>query len=117
MDHSELEFFRKLSLEKRQELQGVSNVNENAADTVELDQTRQGRLSRMDALQGQQMSIAAVNRRNQELKNIELAIKRIDENDFGFCQICDNEISRKRLEVNPALTYCIHCAEKLENKK
>ena len=63
------------------------------------------------------MSIAAVNRRNQELKKIELALMRIDEDDFGFCQLCEKKISGQRLEVNPVLTYCIHCAEELENKK
>jgi len=116
MDKPDLEFFRKLLLEKRQELQEASKANESATDTVELDQTRQGRLSRMDALQGQQMSIATLNRRNQELKNIELVLKRLDEDDFGYCQLCDKEISRKRLEIDPTLTCCIHCAEKLENK-
>ena len=116
MDNAQLRLFRNLLVKNRQELLEVSTANNNATETVELDQTRQGRLSRMDALQGQQMSIASVNRRRQELKNIELALKRIDNGEYGFCECCGNEIAEKRLEINPALTYCIHCAEKLESK-
>lgn len=115
MDKDQLNFFRDLLVKNRQELLQISTANKNATETVELDQTRQGRLSRMDALQGQQMSIASVNRRKQELKNIELALTRIDNDEYGYCQLCEKEIPARRLEINPALTYCIHCAEKLES--
>ena len=115
MDKDQLNFFRDLLVKNRQELLQISTANKNATETVELDQTRQGRLSRMDALQGQQISIASVNRRKQELKNIELALTRIDNDEYGYCQLCEKEIPARRLEINPALTYCIHCAEKLES--
>jgi len=87
----------------------------DGAETVELDQARQGRLSRMDALQGQAMSIAAKNRRNQELANIERALQRIEDGSYGFCQRCDNEIPVQRLEFDMTVLYCIDCAEQLES--
>ena len=59
MDDKQIAKFRALLLQHKQSLQETSETNESAAETVELDQTRVGRLSRMDALQGQAMSIAA----------------------------------------------------------
>ena len=117
MDQKKIDVFREQLLRNKQLLIEASKANETATETVELDQTRQGRLSRMDALQGQAMSIAASNRRKTELKNIETALKRIDDGDYGFCQLCEEEIPVERLEFNPTVTHWIHCAEKLESKK
>ena len=77
MEKMQIEAFRDQLLEKKQELLDTSEVSQSAAETVELDQARQGRLSRMDALQGQAMSIATANRRKLGLKNIERALVRI----------------------------------------
>ena len=51
-------------------LQDVQSSGEQAAQTVELDQTRVGRLSRMDAMQAQAISIATNNRRKTELRQM-----------------------------------------------
>ena len=114
MDEDQLAEFQQHLEERRGQLLASAQVNEEAAQTVELDQTRQGRLSRMDALQGQAMSIAANNRRKQELKNIEIALNRIEAGDYGYCLMCGNEIALKRLQFDLTATHCINCAEKLE---
>lgn len=106
--------FRKRLEDRREQLLATARVNEDAAQTVELDQTRQGRLSRMDALQGQAMSIAAKQRRELELKKIELALARIEAEDYGYCQMCGEEIAVKRLEFDMTAEHCISCAEQLE---
>lgn len=83
-----------------------------SANTVELDQTRQGRLSRMDALQQQAMSQETNRRREQELQRITAALARIESGDYGYCVTCGQEIDFGRLEINPTATQCIRCAEK-----
>lgn len=97
------------------ELIAIQNVGKEAAETVELDQTRQGRLSRMDALQQQAMFKASNARREKKLRDIEAALKRIENHDFGSCTECEEDINPKRLEHNPAVTLCISCAEALES--
>ena len=67
----------------RQELQALMSGSSEARSTVELDQTAVGRLSRMDALQGQQMALATDRRRALELKRIESALKRLEDGDYG----------------------------------
>ena len=77
---------------------------------VELDQTRVGRLSRMDALQVQAMAVATDQRREQELKRIDVALQRIEAGDYGYCITCDEESPAKRLELDPAAVLCVDCA-------
>jgi DnaK suppressor protein len=50
-------------------------------------------------------------RRQQQLQKIKVALKRIEENDFGYCSVCDEEIDIRRLELDPANSHCISCAE------
>ena len=96
----------------RDELIQIEDASHEASATVELDQTRVGRLSRMDALQGQAMSKATQERRQIELKRIAAALRRIESEDYGHCMECDEDIAPARLEVDPAATLCISCASK-----
>lgn len=115
MTEKELLAFKTRLLERQAQLMDAAQSADDGTATVELDQTRQGRLSRMDALQGQAMSIAAKNRRNQEMANIEQALQRIEEGSYGLCQRCDNEIPIRRLEFDMTVLYCVDCAEQLES--
>jgi DnaK suppressor protein len=106
----DLEHFRTLLLARRETL--LTDADTDAATTVELDQTRQGRLSRMDALQQQAMAAATGQRRTAELARINDALARIDSGDYGLCLGCNDQIAPARLEIDPAATRCIRCAEK-----
>ena len=86
-----------------------------AEQTVELDQSRVGRLSRMDAMQAQAMSKETGRRRRLQLRRIDAALKRLDEGSYGECLECGDEIHHGRLEFDPAVTLCIDCASLLEN--
>jgi len=82
-----------------------------AGDTVKLDQSSVGRLSRMDAMQGQQMALEASRRRQLQAQKIEGALRRIEAGDFGYCFICEEEIDIRRLQADPTNTRCLACAE------
>ena len=103
--------FRKCLLKRQSELKVLAETGAEAAQTVELDQARVGRLSRMDALQGQAMSQEARRRREKELIRVSKALKRLELGEFGECLTCGEEIAVGRLEVDPAATLCIRCAE------
>lgn len=98
---------------QKQMLSELSSSLEEAGKTVELDQTRVGRLSRMDAMQSQQMALASERRRQQKLLAIDAALNRIEAGIFGRCSVCADEINPKRLEVDPTHTLCIDCASKV----
>jgi len=98
----------------RDELESDAATSKQSSEVVELDQSRVGRLSRMDAMQAQAMSQAADRRREDTLRNISAALTRIDNGDYGICRSCDEEINRKRLEFDPTASLCIDCAQKAE---
>ena len=103
--------FRELLLQRQAELKALTETGDEASKPVELDQTRVGRLSRMDAMQGQAMSLEAKRRREQELTRIIQAFKRLELGEYGECLKCGEEIAVGRLEVDPAATLCINCAQ------
>lgn len=101
-------------LDLREELVKVEQSGNEAAQTVELDQSAVGRLSRMDALQGQAMAKESQQRRIIQRQRIESALGRIENGNFGVCVRCEEDIHFKRLEVDPATLLCIDCAKKQE---
>ncbi len=108
--------FRQLLLSLKRSLLEAQETGDAAEETVELDQTRVGRLSRMDAMQAQAMSIETGRRRRQKLLQIEAALRRLDEGEYGYCQECGEDIAEARLEVDPAVLLCIACASSKENQ-
>jgi RNA polymerase-binding protein DksA len=49
-----------------------------------------------------------------EIAMIKQAIARIDNGQYGMCQVCDEPISKERLEALPYSSMCIKCASKAE---
>ena len=88
--------------------------NAEAAAPVELDQTRVGRLSRMDAMQMQQQQKAEQARNRLHLQQTLNALAAVTNNDYGYCQQCDEPIGFARLKVRPEAPLCISCQEKCE---
>ncbi|MDH5723083.1 MAG: TraR/DksA C4-type zinc finger protein [Alphaproteobacteria bacterium] len=98
-------------LKEREEIEKSLAMAAESSKPVELDQTTQGRVSRIDAIQQQEMILAAQRRREQRLLMIDSALKRIESGDFGYCISCDEDIPEKRLALDPATLKCISCAD------
>jgi DnaK suppressor protein len=106
--------FEDIIRERISELEGLAESGREAAATVELDQTRQGRLSRMDALQGQAMARDAERRRVTEVRRLKAALARIERGEFGECLDCGESIAPARLKADPGATLCLNCASARE---
>jgi len=111
MEQSQLDSFRQRLISLRNEIEQLNNANREAAGTVVLDQSKVGRLSRMDALQAQQMAQETARRRQVQLQKIESALRRMDASEYGYCHVCDEEIAVARLDFDPASTRCIKCMD------
>ena len=114
LSENDLQDFKEQLIELQRELQKASETGQQAEEIVELDQTRVGRLSRMDAMQAQAMSVETGRRRRQLLVEIEAAFERIHGGYYGDCLECGESIHPGRLEANPTATLCISCAEAQE---
>lgn len=106
----DLQAFKKRIQQAIEQLEAVADSSQAAAEPVELDQTRMGRLSRMDALQGQAMAKASEGRRQAQLTALKQALIRLDAGEYGFCLRCGEPINPARLASNLAVTLCIECA-------
>ena len=111
MDQNQLDSFRQTLISLREEIKQLNHASKEAAGTVELDQSKVGRLSRIDALQAQQMAQETARRRQLHLQQIDTALVRMDAGVYGYCLICDEEIPTARLDFDPASTRCIGCVE------
>jgi RNA polymerase-binding transcription factor len=109
MDEAQLDAFRARLAEMRDALDAGDTRGAEGTKIVELDQCAVGRLSRMDALQGQAMAKATQARRDASRRRIAAAVARIDAGEFGYCTACGEEIAPKRLELDPAVPTCISC--------
>lgn len=98
------------------DLEKLLKLSSAADGAVELDQSRQGRLSRMDAMQGHAMAQAAVVRQRTQLAGARSALQRIKNNQFGRCLECHEWIAQARLEFDLATAHCLVCASALEGQ-
>jgi len=103
--------FEKLLAARRIELEEANELAEQSRNAVQLDQTSVGRVSRIDAIQRQEMAKAGEQRRLNEISRINAAMKRIAQDEYGDCQKCGEEIAIRRLEFDPATPLCITCAK------
>jgi DnaK suppressor protein len=111
MNEKQLDTFRQALISLREELEQLENACGEATGTVELDQSKVGRLSRMDALQAQQMAQETSRRRQLQLRKIDGALHRMDAGDYGHCVICGDEIVAARLNFDPTSTRCMECMD------
>ena len=110
IDHKEI---REALLARRQILTRETDLSQ--VETVELDQTRVGRLSRAAAMQDHQMSLELARRREAMLEAIARTLVRIDEDpDYGLCDDCGEAIASARLALDPTQLCCVRCAGKRE---
>ncbi|MCB9761824.1 MAG: TraR/DksA C4-type zinc finger protein [Alphaproteobacteria bacterium] len=98
----------------RGELRALIADEAGLSGTVELDQARVGRVSRIDAMQHQQMAAATRRRAERRLEGVEAALERLaeDPEGFGWCPECGEPIGYRRLKVLPESVFCVACLNK-----
>lgn len=114
LEKRQLDELRSLIQTQLSENAEITQQVDAAAQTVELDQNRVGRLSRMDAMQGQAMAQASSRRRAQLAIALQESLSRLDDQDFGHCDECGELIPFGRLQIDPCVRMCVLCAKTQE---
>lgn len=113
---AEQERFRKLILKRRETLRGnVSRMQDQALRSSR--QEASGDLSSMPihgADQGtdhyeQEFTLGLIESEEEELREIDKALKRIEEGLFGLCEECEKPIPKARLSAIPYARLCVKC--------
>ena len=98
-------------LQATDELQGRLDGLRADSQPVALDQQLQGRLSRMDALQQQAMSEAGLRQAREQLLAARRALGRLEEGEYGYCEVSGEPIGLKRLIARPVATMTVEAQE------
>lgn len=69
------------------------------------------------AEQGVSTMLEVADRHKERMHEINTALDRIEEGDYGICMECEELIPEKRLEAQPTSVLCISCKEKREKQQ
>jgi DnaK suppressor protein len=109
----ELELLRHALIEERTRLVEFLRTSKEGAKPVGLDEPI-GRLSRMDAIQQQQMTKANRSSFETKLRQIQAALDAFDKDEYGFCRSCEEPIEYRRLKARPETPFCLECQDARE---
>ncbi len=57
---------------------------------------------------------AITNKQLKELKEIDYALFKMENETYGICEMCEEPIGKERLKVKPQAKFCIVCREIVE---
>ena len=60
------------------------------------------------------VALAVSENETRQLALIDEALLRVDDEEYGLCQNCEQEINPKRLDAIPWARYCLNCQELVE---
>lgn len=116
METKELEKFRKILLDEKQSLlQQAAHTIKNEIELNPDDLADESDLA--SVMSYQNINLRLRGRERSLIDKIDLALKRIDANEFGECVMCGEDISYKRLVARPVTTMCIACKEDQERRE
>jgi DnaK suppressor protein len=93
-----------------EELKTTIGRLEDNTKNVSLELTSIGRLSRMDSMANLAINDRMLSESKVRLHKLEYALRRVDDEDYGVCEECGEEIPVARLLVMPEAIVCVACA-------
>ncbi len=60
-------------------------------------------------------SLGVASSEMQTLRKIDLALRKIDDSNYGVCESCEKPIPKRRLNAIPYVRFCMKCQEKMDN--
>ncbi len=113
MDKKNLEHFRKKLLEMREEL--ISEAGKTITGMSSDGNKYPDPTDRASAESDRNFELRIRDRERKLLSKIDAALERIDDESFGICDSCGDDITHARLEARPVTTLCIECKTREEN--
>lgn len=106
MNPAQLEFFRERLLEMERDIRNnADETTEHLRETVIVpDPADRATIEEEHALE-----LRTRDRERKLIKKIEESLRTLDNNEYGYCEMCGIEIGIRRLEARPTATLCIDC--------
>ena len=105
------DFRRVLEVKKKELLAGSSDREEILIENAAED------FDRLQQQMNREVAIRNLDRESKLLKEVQAALNRIEEDTFGICLRCDEQIPEKRLKALPWAAYCVACQETVDRMR
>lgn len=123
MAQKEKNEYKKMLLEKREKLQGNVNFMQDEA-LSKSQQSACGDLSNVPIHMAdigtdnynRDLTIELIQNGEEEVRNIDLALEKIEDGTFGVCESCQKKINKTRLTALPHAKLCIECQRQEETE-
>ncbi len=121
MKAKDRESFKLLLLQRRKMLTGdVNHMKDEALSKSRKDAT--GDLSSLPLHMAdigsenyeQEFTLGIVESEEEELREIDIALERVENKSFGICETCSKSVSKSRLKAKPHARLCVTCKREEE---
>lgn len=111
----DIKYFEKLLMEKREEV--LESIKERKKLSFQNQEVLAEELDQASQASEQALHLRLLDKDLKLLREIDLAIKRMEEGSYGICEGTGEEIERKRLELRPWTRFSVEYKEELERRK
>lgn len=113
MNKKEKQEFRKTLLDKKERI--IHKLSQVMTESKEVEaNVAQDPVDKAESSYTKEFLLSLSDTERHQLLLIDDALRRLDRDGFGFCQLCGKEIGKKRIEALPWTPYCIDCQQKAE---
>ena len=116
MQTSELNYFKEILESRKEQINAnITGVNSELHQLSSLELNDEGDHAAVN--NNSMVESAIVQQQSRELKEIEMALGKISNGNYGICEMCEDDIGFQRLKVKPHANYCIDCREIVEKSR
>ena len=112
MEDKDIEYFREVLTNQLEEL--LTRSNKTVSDMTTPKENLPDPTDRASFESDRDFMLLIRDRESRLIKKIKMALDRIEDNTFGVCENCGEDISIARLKASPVTTQCIDCKTKEE---
>lgn len=112
MKKKDIEYFKELLTNRLEDL--LSQVDDTVSGMTAIKENFPDPNDRASLESDRNFMLRIRDRESKLIKKIKKTLGRIENNTFGMCETCGEEISKKRLKARPVTTHCIECKTKEE---
>ena len=113
MVKKQAELYKKRLFEKRRELTEAYTKNREYGRESDVGGS-QDLADKASSSYAKEFQYSLSNTERRILEQIEGAIDRMEQGEYGTCMDCEDRITKKRLDAVPWARYCVPCQERIE---
>jgi DnaK suppressor protein len=115
MEEKDIQFFKEILENQLKEL--LAHGDDTVSGMTESKDNFPDPTDRASHETDRNFTLRIRDREHKLIKKIKKALERIEEDTFGICEACGDDISIERLKARPVTTECIECKTKAEARE